>query len=95
MVAWFNDSRLVSFLLTPLSKLRFFRITQRVRICEHCANIGKDIHWAKDDRIVNGIMKYTHLWLCNYCFYHKKFAHPYTEQCVKHCWPFINKKRGI
>jgi len=69
MVHWFNNSVVMSFLFSPISKLRFFRITQRLRICEHCGKIGKDIHWAKADHKVNGEMKYTHVYLCDACFY--------------------------
>ncbi len=55
MVSWFNNSDVISFLLAPISKLRFFRSTQRLRICEHCGKMGIDMHWSKTDYIVDGM----------------------------------------
>lgn len=93
MISWFNNSRLMSFLLTPLSKLQFFRFIQRLRICEHCAYISCNIHWTKADYIENGKMKYTHIWLCDSCFYNKNFAHKFINTCVSVCWPHMKHRQ--
>ena len=93
MISWFNNSVVMSFLLAPISKLRFFRGIQRLRICEHCAKMGIDMHWSKTDHIVDGEMKYTHIYLCDTCFYNEKFAHKFKDRCVIRCWPYMRQTK--
>jgi len=64
-----NDSKLLSFLCTPWRIKRFYRTYQRVRMCERCEHIGKNVHWSKDDKLVDNKMVYGHTWLCDYCYY--------------------------
>lgn len=68
-IVWFNNSSFLSFLFTPWRIKRFWRTSQRVRICECCEEIDKNVHWSKDDHLENGKMVYSHTWLCDKCFY--------------------------
>ncbi len=83
LIRWLNDSKLLSFLCTPWRIKRFYRTYQRVRMCEECGNIGKNVHWSKDDKIEHYIKLsgeplrqrtiYGHKWLCDYCYYPELF----------------------
>ena len=63
LVKWFNDSPFISSLLTK------YRGAQRLRVCERCGVIRKNIHWAMKNEDVEKKMVYSHLWLCDACFY--------------------------
>lgn len=63
LIRWYNDIR------TGYIRLRF---------CERCGILSKNIHWSKDDYIVHiyageDVMVYEHIWLCDKCFYGKFF----------------------
>ena len=69
LIRCLNDSKLLSFLCTPWRIKRFYRTYQRVRMCEECGYIGKNVHWSKDDQVKDKTMVYGHKWLCDNCFY--------------------------
>jgi len=87
MIRWFNDSVVLSWLLAPWSKKKFFRFTQRLRICEHCGTLEKNIHKANYDHKKGNTVTYDHVWLCDSCFYNPEFAHPFEHTCLQKCWP--------
>ena len=63
LINWFNDSRRISALLAR------FPGGQRLRICEHCGVIKKNIHWAMKNEYTDKTEVYSHVWLCDACFY--------------------------
>lgn len=68
LVKWFNDSPVISALLTK------YRGAQRLRVCESCGIMKKNIHWAMKHKDVQQKKVYTHLWLCDICFYGPLFG---------------------
>ena len=86
LVKWFNDSRVISVLLTR------YPGGQRIRVCEHCGVIRKNIHWAMKNEDINRKMTYSHIWLCDACFYgpiffvDKKTGMVYSPETAKESW---------
>ncbi len=78
-IKWFNNSKLIQFIWTPLKFKRFWRTAQRSRFCEQCLRFSYDVHYSKDDREVNiGLCPgcppvmttvYGHTFKCSYCYY--------------------------
>ncbi len=78
-VKWFNNSKLMQFIWTPLKFKRFWEIAQRSRFCEKCLKFSYDVHWCKDDKeifivVCSGCkpikeMRYGHTYKCSHCFY--------------------------
>jgi hypothetical protein len=76
LIKRFNDSKVFSFLLIPISwplspsVWLFFKTSQRLRICLSCGIISKDIHWSKYDYKNTKTNKicYDHVHLCSSCF---------------------------
>lgn len=76
-VKWFNNSKLMQFLFTPLRYKRFWRTAQRTRFCEECFQFSYNIHWCKDDKEIAVLYcsgcpaivktKYEHTYKCDYC----------------------------
>ena len=62
-VKWFNDSTFINSVLTR------YKGAQRLRICERCGIIRKNIHWSMKTDDVRQKRVYSHLWLCDTCFY--------------------------
>ena len=69
-IKWFNNSRVMSYLLVSMSHKKFWKGAQRLRICEDCNRLTKDIHWSRVDIEVDGRIFFSHEYLCDYCFYH-------------------------
>ena len=67
LIKWFNDSRFISSLLTR------YRGAQRLRFCEYCGVFRKNIHWAMKNTDVEQKKVYSHVWLCDACFYEPLF----------------------
>jgi len=68
-IRWFNNSRFLSWLLTPWTHKYNWKGYQRIRICEACHHITNKIHWSKADKEVKGKIVYDHKYLCDMCFY--------------------------
>lgn len=76
LIRSFNNSRLLDLILVPLAhplspSIWFLNLHKslRLRICEGCLYLGKQVHWTKDDKVVRGKQKWDFKHLCDRCFY--------------------------